>query len=85
MAKPGYDQLKAWLMMSRPDKADGAFYAQTMKTVQPTRLGISTGLWQSLSPDLWAFYITELPKQPLWKTTPDAQLVSQSRRCCCSR
>ena len=27
MAKPGYDQLKAWLMMSRPDKADGAFYA----------------------------------------------------------
>lgn len=43
MAKPGYDQLKAWLMMSRPDKADGAFYAQTMKTVQPTRLGISAG------------------------------------------
>ncbi|EHN8843597.1 type VI secretion protein VasK [Enterobacter hormaechei] len=80
MAKPGYDQLKAWLMMSWPDKADGAFYAQTMKTVQPTRLGISAGLWQSLSPDLWAFYITELPAQPQWKTTPDAQLVSQSRQ-----
>ncbi len=26
-------------------KADGAFYAQTMKTVQPTRMGISAGLW----------------------------------------
>nr|MDQ6120380.1 hypothetical protein [Klebsiella pneumoniae subsp. pneumoniae] len=26
-----------------------------MKTVQPTRMGISTGLWQSLAPDLWAF------------------------------
>lgn len=25
LAKPGYDQLKAWLMMARPDKADGAF------------------------------------------------------------
>ncbi|VTT29080.1 type VI secretion system protein ImpL [Klebsiella pneumoniae] len=24
-AKPGYDQLKAWLMMARPDKVDGAF------------------------------------------------------------
>jgi type VI secretion system protein ImpL len=24
LAKPGYDQLKAWLMMARPDKADGA-------------------------------------------------------------
>ena len=80
LAKPGYDQLKAWLMMARPDKADGAYYAQTMKSVQPTRMGISTGLWQSLSPDLWAFYITELPKQPQWKITPDAQLVSQSRQ-----
>ncbi len=80
LAKPGYDQLKAWLMMSRPDKIDGAFYAQTLKTVQPTRMGISTGLWQSLAPDLWAFYITELPEQPQWKITPDAQLVSQSRQ-----
>lgn len=80
LAKPGYDQLKAWLMMARPDKADGAFYAQTMKSVQPTRTGISTSLWQSLSPDLWAFYIDELPKQPQWKITPDAQLVSQSRQ-----
>ncbi len=80
LAKPGYDQLKAWLMMARPDKADGAFYAQAMKTVQPTRMGISAGLWQSLSPDLWAFYISELPEQPQWKITPDAQLVSQSRQ-----
>ncbi|MGS6180416.1 ImcF-related family protein [Enterobacter sichuanensis] len=80
LAKPGYDQLKAWLMMARPDKADGAFYAQTMKTVQPTQMGISASLWQSLAPDLWAFYITELPKQPQWKITPDAQLVSQTRQ-----
>ncbi|HAT1648205.1 TPA: type VI secretion protein VasK [Raoultella planticola] len=80
LAKPGYDQLKAWLMMARPDKADGAYYAQTMKSVQPNRMGISTGLWQSLSPDLWAFYITELPKQPQWKITPDSTLVTQSRQ-----
>lgn len=80
LAKPGYDQLKAWLMMAHPDKVDGAFYAQTLKAVQPMRLGISTSLWQSLAPDLWAFYITELPKQPQWKITPDAQLVSQSRQ-----
>lgn len=80
LAKPGYDQLKAWLMMGRPDKTDGAFYAQTMKAVQPTRTGISTSLWQSLSTDLWAFYINELPQQPQWKIIPDAQLVSQSRQ-----
>jgi type VI secretion system protein ImpL len=80
LAKSGYDQLKAWLMMARPDKADGTFYARIMTDVQPTRLGMSTGLWQSLAPDLWAFYITELSKQPQWKITPDAQLVSQSRQ-----
>ncbi|MFZ3619242.1 ImcF-related family protein [Leclercia barmai] len=80
LARPGYDQLKAWLMMARPDKVDGAFFAQTIKTLQPARTGISTGLWQSLAPDLWAFYINELPAQPQWKITPDAQLVSQSRQ-----
>ncbi|MGV3347095.1 ImcF-related family protein, partial [Enterobacteriaceae bacterium LUAb1] len=80
LAKTGYDQLKAWLMMARPDKADGAFYARTLKTVQPVRRGISTSLWQSLSPDLWAFYISALPKQPQWKITPDRQWVSQSRQ-----
>ena len=78
--KPGYDQLKAWLMMSRYDKVDGAFYARTMKEVQPSRPGISTGLWQSLAPDLWAFYINELPQQPQWNITPDALLVGQSRQ-----
>lgn len=80
LAKPGYDQLKAWLMMARPDKTDGAFYAQTMKTVQPTRSGISTALWQSLSPDLWAFYMSQLPHQPQWKIIPDVHLVAQSRQ-----
>lgn len=79
-AKSAYDQLKAWLMMARPDKADGAFYAQVMKKVQPERAGISPGLWQSLTPDLWAFYISELPYQPQWKITPDPQRVSQSRQ-----
>lgn len=80
LAKPGYNQLKAWLMMARPEHVDAAFYAQTLKTVQPTRKGISTSLWQSLAPDLWAFYIAELPKQPQWKIIPNAQLVSQSRQ-----
>jgi len=80
LAKPGYDRLKAWLMMARPDKADGVFYAQTMKTVQPIHEGISPGLWQSLAPDLWRFYLNELPHQPQWKIAPDSTLVSQSRQ-----
>jgi type VI secretion system protein ImpL len=80
LAKPGYDQLKAYLMMARPEKADAAFYAQVMKTTEPVRQGVSFGLWQSLAPDLWQFYALNLPAQPDWKITPDTGLVTQARQ-----
>lgn len=80
LAKTGYDQLKAYLMMARPDKADAAFYAQVMKTAEPSRPGLSTGLWQSIAPDLHAFYMQNLPSQPSWKIIPDRQLVTQARQ-----
>ncbi|MFZ4169080.1 ImcF-related family protein [Enterobacter ludwigii] len=79
-AKPVYDQLKTLLMMSRPDKAEAAFYAATMKAVQPARPGISPGLWQSLAPDLWAFYAAELPVRPEMAIKPDAELVAHVRQ-----
>jgi type VI secretion system protein ImpL len=41
LAKAGYDQLKAYLMMARPDKADAALYAQVMTGVQPSRRDLS--------------------------------------------
>ena len=80
LAKAGYDQLKAYLMMVRPDKADPAFYAQVMKTTEPSRSGMSPALWQSIAPDLWGFYMQNLPSQPAWKITPDTALVSQVRQ-----
>jgi type VI secretion system protein ImpL len=85
LAKPGYDQLKAWLMMARPDKADGAFYAQTMKTVQPTRMGISTGLWQSLAPDLWAFTFPNCLRSQSGKSRRMRSWSARAARSCCSR
>lgn len=79
-AKPGYDQLKAYLMMAHPEKADAAFFAQVMKTAEPSRPGLSTALWQEIAPDLQTFHMQSLPAQPSWKTTPDAALVAQVRR-----
>ncbi|WP_408606388.1 ImcF-related family protein [Erwinia typographi] len=79
LALPGYDQLKAWLMMSRPNRAESDFFVQIMKAVQPERKGISTALWQSLSPDLWAFYAANLPQQPQWQIKPDLSLLGQVR------
>nr|WP_313124689.1 ImcF-related family protein [Pseudescherichia sp.] len=80
LAKAGYDQLKAYLMMARPDKADAAFYTRVMTGVQPVRTGISSALWQSIAPDLWTWYMQNLPSQPGWKITPDAALVTQARQ-----
>lgn len=80
LAKSAYDQLKAWLMMGRPEKADPAFFSQVMTQTQPTRKGISTGIWQSLSPDLWGFYMQTLPGQPDWKIIPDAQVMMATRQ-----
>ncbi|WP_420704062.1 ImcF-related family protein [Citrobacter amalonaticus] len=80
LAKAGYDQLKAYLMMVRPDKADPVFYAQVLKTTEPSRPGMSTALWQSIAPDLWGFYMHNLPSQPAWKITPDTALVTQVRQ-----
>ncbi|KNC05561.1 type VI secretion protein VasK [Pantoea sp. RIT-PI-b] len=80
LAQPGYKQLKAWLMMARPERAEPAFYAQTMATVQPEYPGISTSLWQTLAPNLWAFYAASLPSQPGWRIKPDASLLSQARQ-----
>ncbi|WP_145556764.1 ImcF-related family protein [Yersinia canariae] len=80
LAKTGYDQLKAYLMMSRPEKADAAFFAQVMQTTEPVRTGVSPGLWQSLAPDLWQFYAQNLPTQPDWKIKPDTGLISQVRQ-----
>lgn len=80
LAKPGYDQLKAWLMMANPSRVDETFYAQTLQQVQPVREGMSAGLWQSLAPDLWRFYMSELPQQPQWAIGQDSAMVGQSRQ-----
>ncbi|CAK9886282.1 MAG: hypothetical protein XXXJIFNMEKO3_02710 [Candidatus Erwinia impunctatus] len=79
-AKAGYDQLKALLMMTHPDKADSVFFARTMSALQPAPKGVPVGLWQSLAPDLWSFYMATLPSQPEWKITPDSTLINQSRQ-----
>lgn len=80
LAKPGYDRLKAYLMMAHPDKANAAFFARTLETTALSPSGVSPALWQSIAPDLWAFYMQNLPAQPTLKIQPDSQRVAQARR-----
>lgn len=79
LARPGYNQLKAYLMMAHPDKADAAFFAEVMKTTSSVPPGLSASLWQVIAPDLWAFYMQNLPDYPGWNIQPDARLVAQTR------
>lgn len=51
-----------------------------MTGVQPSRSGFSPALWQSIAPDLWRWYMQNLPSHPARKITPDAALVSQVRQ-----
>ncbi|MDY7533441.1 ImcF-related family protein [Pseudomonas sp. Bout1] len=79
-AQEAYEQLKAYLMMARPAKADAAFLTQALGNAEPLRDGVSPGLWQGLSPNLWRFYGEHLAAHPAWAIQADSRLVAQARR-----
>ena len=79
-ARNAYDQLKAYLMMARPEKAEAVFLAKTLNDAELLRSGISPGLWRGLSPTLWQFYAEQLPAHPAWRIEADPTLVAQARR-----
>ncbi|MCP6612896.1 ImcF-related family protein, partial [Klebsiella pneumoniae] len=71
-----YDVLKAYLMMTRPDKADEAWLAKNVLITWPTRQNVADGTWQEIAPKLLGFYAQNLPTHPEWKIKPDAELIS---------
>ncbi|MDZ5432020.1 ImcF-related family protein, partial [Pseudomonas fluorescens] len=79
-AQAAYTQLKAYLMLARPEKADPTFLSQALSEVQPLRADLSPGLWQHLSPNLWQFYAEQLAAHPEWRIESDKRLVAQVRQ-----
>ncbi len=79
-APEAYNQLKAYLMLADPEKADASFLAQTLGNAEPTREGVSPGLWQALAPTLWQFYAEQLAAHPAWRIEADPTLVAQARQ-----
>lgn len=67
-AQEAHAQLKAYLMMANPRRADATF----LNKAKPLRDG--------LSPSLWQFYSEHLATHPAWAITPDPRLVAQARR-----
>jgi type VI secretion system protein ImpL len=79
-AAVAYERLKAYLMLVRPEKADPVFLAKVLTESEPTRTGVSPGLWQGLSPGLWQFYAEQLVAHPVWRISTDLKLVAQTRQ-----
>ena len=79
-AREAYDQLKAYLMLAHPEKTDAAFLAKVLQEAEPTRAGISPGVWQGLAPSLWQFYAEHLAAHPEWRIEADPKLVAQARQ-----
>jgi len=67
-----YAQLKAYLMLARPEKVDPAFLAKVLGDAEPDRTG--------LSPALWQFYAQQLAAHPQWRIEADPRLVAQARQ-----
>jgi len=79
-AEGAHAQLKAYLMMARPERVDAAFLAQVLTREEADRPGVAPGLWQGLSPSLWAFYAQHLAAHPYWRIEARPALVAQARQ-----
>jgi type VI secretion system protein ImpL len=79
-AQSAYTQLKAYLMLARPEKTDPAFLTQALVDAEPQGTGFSPGLWHALAPTLWQFYTEQLAAHPDWRIDADPKLVAQVRQ-----
>ncbi|MCW7764624.1 ImcF-related family protein, partial [Photorhabdus luminescens] len=75
-----YNQLKVYLMMARPEKADAAVMSRVLMADWPHRAGVTDGLWQNTGESLLAFYAENLPRHPEWKISVDNGLVGEVRQ-----
>lgn len=75
-----WQYLKAYLMLTQPQRAEPAFLKQTLASLwfsPDTR--IRPGEWMMLSADMLDFYSRELPRHPDWQQPTDAPLVASVR------
>ena len=78
--RDAYDQLKAYLMMARPEKAEADLLVKTLAHAEPTREEVAPALWRTLAPGFWQFYAEQLPAHPDWRIEADPRLVAQVRQ-----
>ncbi|MDF7681813.1 ImcF-related family protein [Enterobacteriaceae bacterium ESL0689] len=78
-AKSAYDQLKLYLMLTRPAHMNAAWFSKTLLADWPVRDGVERGVWQGIAPSLLSFYGAQLAEHPDWHGMADESLTGQSR------
>ncbi|QXX83253.1 type VI secretion protein VasK [Providencia sp. R33] len=74
-----YALLKAYLMMSSPERMEPEFFTQTvLESLSPIE-GVNNGEWQTLGRELLAFYADQLPQHADWAINKNRALISSSR------
>lgn len=79
LSRDAYSWLKAWLMLSQPEKMDANFFTSTVMTLWPRRAEMAPGEWLYQGPRQLAFLAQNLPSHPEWKIGADPQLVATTR------
>ncbi|ECA1950238.1 type VI secretion protein VasK [Salmonella enterica subsp. enterica serovar Virchow] len=79
-ATVAYDYLKAYLMLTQPERAEPAFLNRILTPLwNAPDTHVRPGEWLMLSADMVSFYSRELPLHPGWKQTADRSLVTSVR------
>ncbi|HKS32124.1 MAG TPA: ImcF-related family protein, partial [Enterobacteriaceae bacterium] len=78
-AKAAYDQLKLYLMLTRPEHMHAAWFSTTLSAQWPQRENVKNSLWQGMAPSLLSFYGAALAAHPGWRLPADESKVGQTR------
>ncbi|MCX0499591.1 ImcF-related family protein [Erwinia billingiae] len=78
-SKAMYDLLKAYLMLSQPDKTDPVFFSAVVMKEWRLRDGVRDGTWMMNGNDMLTFMMHNLPAHPDWRVAPNMRLVSEMR------
>lgn len=78
-AKATYDQLKLYLMLTRPEHMDAHWFSTTLLANWRNYDGVQARLWQGIAPSLLSFYAAQLIAHPDWRLATDGHMVGQAR------
>ncbi|RKS84474.1 type VI secretion system protein ImpL [Orbus hercynius] len=80
LVNASYNVLKAYLMLTRPDKADAAYLSEFATQTWPAPNSIAVSEWQKLMPELVAFWGRNLSEHPQWAQKSSLDLVKDVRQ-----